>query len=127
VATTGLRVASACSSHVIQPVRLTLYQRLYASLRSWIQWASGEWKGTIWKGRISEGGVWWALQGSNLRHSACKADALPTELSARRVFDGEDSFGAIIRHSGHFKYPVLRKKSTLWVGLLTRGREIPAA
>lgn len=25
---------------------------------------------------------WWALQGSNLRHSACKADALPTELSA---------------------------------------------
>ncbi len=27
--------------------------------------------------------IWWALQGSNLRHSACKADALPTELSAR--------------------------------------------
>ncbi len=28
---------------------------------------------------------WWALQGSNLRHSACKADALPTELSARNL------------------------------------------
>ena len=25
---------------------------------------------------------WWALTGSNRRHSACKADALPTELSA---------------------------------------------
>jgi hypothetical protein len=24
----------------------------------------------------------WALQGSNLRHPACKADALPAELSA---------------------------------------------
>ncbi len=28
--------------------------------------------------------VWWALTGSNRRHSACKADALPTELSALR-------------------------------------------
>ena len=26
---------------------------------------------------------WWALTESNRRHSACKADALPTELSAR--------------------------------------------
>ncbi len=26
--------------------------------------------------------IWWALTGSNRRHSACKADALPTELSA---------------------------------------------
>ena len=26
--------------------------------------------------------LWWALTGSNRRHSACKADALPTELSA---------------------------------------------
>ncbi len=39
--------------------------------------------------------IWWALQGSNLRHSACKADALPTELSARfndrnRIFRRED-------------------------------------
>lgn len=33
--------------------------------------------------RASSGKNWWALQGSNLRHSACKADALPTELSAR--------------------------------------------
>ncbi len=27
--------------------------------------------------------IWWALTGSNRRHSACKADALPTELSAQ--------------------------------------------
>ncbi len=26
---------------------------------------------------------WWAVQGSNLRHPACKAGALPTELTAR--------------------------------------------
>src|SRR5665647_2156910 len=26
---------------------------------------------------------WWVLTGSNRRHSACKADALPTELSTR--------------------------------------------
>lgn len=34
------------------------------------------------------GGLAWRLQGSNLRPSACKADALPTELSPQRV-DGE--------------------------------------
>jgi hypothetical protein len=28
--------------------------------------------------------LWWAEQGLNLRHSACKADALPSELSARK-------------------------------------------
>ena len=28
---------------------------------------------------------WWALQGSNLRPSPCKGDALPTELSTRRA------------------------------------------
>ena len=27
---------------------------------------------------------WWALQGSNLRPSPCKGDALPAELSARK-------------------------------------------
>src|SRR5512133_1178393 len=26
---------------------------------------------------------WWVLTGSNRRHSACKADALPTELSTQ--------------------------------------------
>ena len=26
---------------------------------------------------------WWALRGLNPRHSPCKGDALPTELSAR--------------------------------------------
>ena len=34
----------------------------------------------------SEEKLWWALTGSNRRHSACKADALPTELSALNVF-----------------------------------------
>ena len=34
---------------------------------------------------------WWALQGSNLRHSACKADALPTELSARKIYSKHSS------------------------------------
>jgi hypothetical protein len=29
-------------------------------------------------------GRWWALQGSNLRPTACKAVALPAELSARK-------------------------------------------
>src|SRR5580704_6122536 len=27
--------------------------------------------------------MWWAVTDSNRRHSACKADALPTELTAR--------------------------------------------
>ena len=34
---------------------------------------------------------WWALQGSNLRPSPCKGDALPAELSAR--FKEPDRFG----------------------------------
>ena len=34
---------------------------------------------------------WWALTGSNRRHSACKADALPAELSARMVTGGESN------------------------------------
>ena len=29
--------------------------------------------------------TWWALQGSNLRPPACKADALPAELSAPQL------------------------------------------
>ena len=28
---------------------------------------------------------WWKLQGSNLRHSPCKGDALPAELNFRLV------------------------------------------
>jgi hypothetical protein len=36
--------------------------------------------------------VWWAEQGSNLRPSACKADALPAELSARSRPEGIDSY-----------------------------------
>src|SRR6185312_6435227 len=30
-----------------------------------------------------KGEAWWAVTDSNRRHSACKADALPTELTAR--------------------------------------------
>ena len=29
--------------------------------------------------------LWWAMTGSNCRHSACKADALPAELIARML------------------------------------------
>ena len=29
-------------------------------------------------------GIWWVLRGSNPRHSPCKGDALPTELSTQR-------------------------------------------
>ena len=36
--------------------------------------------------------IWWALTGSNRRHSACKADALPTELSALRNKNSETIF-----------------------------------
>ena len=28
--------------------------------------------------------IWWVMTGSNRRHSACKADALPTELITLR-------------------------------------------
>ena len=37
--------------------------------------------------------AWWALTGSNRRHSACKADALPTELSA--LFKTSSSFDEV--------------------------------
>jgi hypothetical protein len=30
-------------------------------------------------------GHWWVLRGSNSRHSPCKGDALPTELSTRKL------------------------------------------
>src|SRR5690606_39842569 len=62
--------------------------------------------------------IWWALTGSNRRHSACKADALPTELSAlrsknnilflRRKTNGVRSLGVLDRkgtrlNSSHVK------------------------
>ena len=31
------------------------------------------------------GSAWWVLTGSNRRHSPCKGDALPTELSTRNL------------------------------------------
>src|SRR5580693_2643519 len=33
--------------------------------------------------RSPKGEAWWAVTDSNRRHSACKADALPTELTAQ--------------------------------------------
>lgn len=56
----------------------------------------GERGGSPWT-QTSSGKNWWALQGSNLRHSACKADALPTELSAR--FEDE---GFFVSEDGEF-------------------------
>ena len=38
-------------------------------------------------------GEWWAEQGSNLRPVACKATALPTELSARKTENSASSKG----------------------------------
>ena len=35
-------------------------------------------------------GDWWAMTGSNRRHSRCKRDALPTELIAPDTADAKD-------------------------------------
>ena len=53
--------------------------------------------------------LWWALTGSNRRHSACKADALPTELSALNVFivcevHYRESLQAVKRFSACFRF-----------------------
>ena len=40
---------------------------------------------TNWTTRPKKYKKWWALQGSNLWPPACKADALPTELSAHSI------------------------------------------
>ena len=40
-------------------------------------------KKTAWS-RSHEVFFWWAMTGSNCRHSACKADALPAELIAHK-------------------------------------------
>jgi hypothetical protein len=37
--------------------------------------------------RLSHNNKWWAVTDSNRRHPACKAGALPTELTARRRFN----------------------------------------
>ena len=36
----------------------------------------------FYKPRTVDGADWWAVTDSNRRHPACKADALPTELTA---------------------------------------------
>ncbi len=51
---------------------------------------------------------WWAMTGSNCRHSACKADALPAELIARVSDVYYASFmrkmQALIRNSHKIQY-----------------------
>ena len=37
-----------------------------------------------WRGHTTSCVKWWVVTGSNRRHSACKADALPTELTTQR-------------------------------------------
>ena len=68
----------------------------YKQLVIWIKWRSGRdsnprpsaWQADILTNWTTAAlktfnvKAWWALTGSNRRHSACKADALPTELSA---------------------------------------------
>ncbi len=56
--------------------------------------------------------LWWAVQGSNLRPSACKADALPAELTAR-VFavvygDSENATNKAILMGGSFQHEMAR-------------------
>ena len=41
------------------------------------------------KKRLESENIWWALRGSNSRHSACKADALPAELSAPKYYSSD--------------------------------------
>ena len=52
--------------------------------------------------------MWWAMTGSNCRHSACKADALPAELIARVSNVYYASFmrkmQALIRNSHKIQY-----------------------
>ncbi len=66
--------------------------------------------------------IWWALTGSNRRHSACKADALPTELSALKgllhLFFGmaqrtglePATLGVTGRYSNQLNYRCITKK-----------------
>ena len=69
----------------VERVRSRLRAR--ASLRGQFENKTAARFALLVQGHVPWGGTrgWWALQGSNLRHSACKADALPTELSARKV------------------------------------------
>ena len=39
---------------------------------------------------------WWTRQDSNLPHSACKADALPNELLARKMAEGEGAAPSVV-------------------------------
>src|SRR5215472_1374194 len=44
--------------------------------------------------RIRIDRCWWVLRGSNSRHSPCKGDALPTELSTRAPVVGRQAIAA---------------------------------
>ncbi len=52
-------------------------------LHEWVTPTPGQ--GASSRPRVAPGGgdAWWAVTGSNRRHPACKAGALPTELTAR--------------------------------------------
>src|ERR1700704_7139143 len=49
------------------------------------------------------GGHWWVLTGSNRRHSPCKGDALPAELSTRAASLSplEETRSALRNQAGH--------------------------
>src|SRR4051812_12375023 len=46
--------------------------------------------------RISPYSSWWVLTGSNRRHSPCKSDALPAELSTRSLAENPLAKGALV-------------------------------
>ena len=54
--------------------------------RTWRPGSDLNWRSPPWQGGMLDhyttGPFWWAMTGSNCRHSACKADALPAELIA---------------------------------------------
>src|SRR6476646_5058851 len=58
----------------------------------------------------NDAGRWWVLTGSNRRHSPCKGDALPAELSTR-TRDATASFR--IARAGGEPYATRTPRSTL--------------
>ena len=64
-----------------------LYRLSYLTKKIWRPgWGSDPrplaWQASVLTSWTTRPNKWWALQGSNLWPPACKADALPTELSA---------------------------------------------
>ena len=68
--------------------------------------------------------AWWALTGSNRRHSACKADALPTELSALYDFivcvvHYRESMQPVKRFSACFEFFMFEWLKNRWFAIKT--------